>query len=329
MRLKVYEEKFARREGDECWRLNVRRLEDAWFLFELVDFFSKHRLLNAIDFNPNSLPGNRRDIEVICQKAIMHLSKTTPRWVHHSCDTKGCREGMVTIDGNEKIRRSMCAAPKQFVAIPHNGINVRQCCPRSPITGGKHQTASKYCEHYQHLTTGHDDSCSTSLMVHITLPIPGLVTSLTPKATGELPDADSNDLLVSCKKSSNVDKFFDTTAGIAAIVRPCGIVVNVTEMYTCESPTQMYIFLLLTFGRGKDIERLKYLAYDRACDLHPFLLNLQKKDVPLAKYLLRSVKFLVDSWHVKKHTEPCCQSPTSERPALSPTSPGFRSHQRS
>ena len=74
-------------------------------------------------------------------------------------------------------------------------------------------------------------------------------------------------------------------------------------------------FLLLTFGRGKDIERLQYVAYDRACDLHPFLLNLQKKDVPLAKYLLRSVHFLVDSWHVKKHKEPCCQSPSSERPA--------------
>ena len=180
------------------------------------------------------------ETEDICQKANMHMFKITPRWVHHSCDIEGCNEGMVTINGNEKIRRSMCAAPKQFVAIPHNGINVRQCCPRSPITGGQHQTASKYCEHHQYLTTGLDDS--TSLMVRITLPIPGLVTSLTPKATGELPDSDSVDLLVGCKKLSNVDKFFDTTAGIAAIVRPCGIVVNVTDMYTCKSPTQMYIF---------------------------------------------------------------------------------------
>lgn len=64
---------------------------------------------------------------------------------------------------------------------------------------------------------------------------------------------------------------------MATIVRPCGIVVNFMEMFTCESPTQIYVFAF-TFAHGRDISRLKFVAYDRACDLHPFLCNLEKKE---------------------------------------------------
>ena len=61
-------------------------------------------------------------------------------------------------------------------------------------------------------------------------------------------------------------------------------------MYTCESPTQMYIFLVFTFAHGKDISRCKFVAYDRACDLHPFLCNLEKKGSYFAEFLLKHVK---------------------------------------
>ena len=80
-------------------------------------------------------------------------------------------------------------------------------------------------------------------------------------------------------------------AGIAAIVRPCGIIGNVTEMYTCESMTQMYLFSLGTFACGKDIQHLKWLGYNRACGFEPFLQNLAKKDIHLAKYLQNNTKF--------------------------------------
>ncbi len=73
------------------------------------------------------------------------------------------------------------------------------------------------------------------------------------------------------------------------MVRPCGIVVNFTEMFTCESPTQIYLFLVFTFARGHDFDRLRYIAYDRACDLHPFLINLEKKGAYFTKHLLRNV----------------------------------------
>ena len=192
------------------------------------------------------------------------------------------------------------------------------------MTGGRHQKASKYCDRHQYLETeGSDGIDDSSLVVRIPLSTPNVQSSLACDAVGTLPDADSNDL-VGCKKASNVNRFYNTTAGIAAIVHPCGVVVSFTEMYTCESATQMYIFLLLTFGRGKDIERLQFLAYDRACVLHPFLRNLQK-DVYLAKFLLRNVKFLVDAWHVQKHTEPCCQPLTADQDAgpYHPSHPSF------
>jgi len=71
---------------------------------------------------------------------------------------------------------------------------------------------------------------------------------------GTLPDSDSDELLKGCRKQSNVNHY-DRTAGEAAMVRPCGNV-NFSEMFSCESPMQMYIFLVFTFAHGKDIDRL-------------------------------------------------------------------------
>ena len=81
-------------------------------------------------------------------------------------------------------------------------------------------------------------------------------------------------------------------------------------MYTCESMTQMHLFLLGTFARGKDINHLKYLGYDRACGLEPFLQNLAKKDIYLAKYLLKHTRFLVDRFHMLRVTQRSAACPS-------------------
>jgi hypothetical protein len=81
----------------------------------------------------------------------------------------------------------------------------------------------------------------------------------------------------------------------------CILIVNAVEMFTCESPTQVYLFLIMTFARGQDIQRLRYLGYDRACDLHPFLVKLEKKGAFFAKWLNENVTFFVDNFHVAKH----------------------------
>lgn len=104
-----------------------------------------------------------------------------------------------------------------------------------------------------------------------------------------------------------VNRYRTQTAGILAAVRPCGVVVSFMEMYTCESPTQAYVFLWLTFEKClEDLQMLKYCGYDRACDLHPFIEGMSKKGGVGAKIIDEDVKFLVDKFHCIKHTEPCC-----------------------
>ena len=76
----------------------------------------------------------------------------------------------------------------------------------------------------------------------------------------------------------------------------------------------MYVFLSFTFGHGRDIDRLRYVVYDRSYDLHPFLCNLEKNGAYLASFLLKHVKFLVDRFHVEGHTEPCCKLPSIDDP---------------
>ena len=59
--------------------------------------------------------------------------------------------------------------------------------------------------------------------------------------------------MVGCRKVKGINRFFDRMAGDMALVCPCGIFVNTTVMYTCESPTQVYLFLVM---RANDIDRL-------------------------------------------------------------------------
>jgi len=210
--------------------------------------------------------------------------------------------GYCSLDGLEKVTRPMCALPKSKVVAGLTSetkmLNIIQCCYDSPVMGGKHQIPSKYC-------IDHSDEGSNSKPISM----PADYEYFHTKSTGEvpLPDTEDSNLFVGCKKYAKVNRFYDRTAGIMALVRPCGIIANFNEMFTCESPTQAYIFIYSTFGRSlDDLRRLKYLGYDRSCDLHPFLKNLERKGSQGAKILLDNVKFMVDLWHCEKHKEATC-----------------------
>ena len=114
------------------------------------------------------------------------------------------------------------------------------------------------------------------------------------KFVGDIPEHDGLESEQGgCKSKERVTRYMDRTAGLLTAVRLCGIIVKAQEMYTCESCTQVYAFLLLTFGRTTDdLMRLKFVGYDRACDFHPFFINLSKKGNVGAKILLNHVKFL-------------------------------------
>ena len=80
-----------------------------------------------------------------------------------------------------------------------------------------------------------------------------------------------------------------------------------TEMSISKSLTQVFLFILRTFLQDvADIGRLKYLGYDRACGLVPYLRNQAKNGSSGAILLLQRVKFLVDIFHVSNHTKAVC-----------------------
>ena len=82
------------------------------------------------------------------------------------------------------------------------------------------------------------------------------------------------------------------------------------EMFTCESSTQVYLILLRTFVHDAHaVLRLRYLGYDRACNLKPYLEKKARQGGAGAKLLLDRVEILVDAFHCKNHTEPCCMPP--------------------
>lgn len=227
--------------------------------------------------------------------------------------------GYCSLDGLEKVSRVMCGAPRSKMvggtSLEGSLLKIVQCCPETPVIGGKNKQPSKFCAAHAANTDGNCvTECSSTLLPpehrHFS------------RQTGEveLPENDDDSFVVGCKKASNVNKFYDRTAGILALVRPCGIIVNFSEMFTCESVTQAYVFIFTTFGRSlEDLDRLKYLGYDRTCDLHPFLKNLKKRGSVGAKILLSNVKFMVDLWHCNKHREATCMPPDNPKCKYHPT----------
>lgn len=316
-RLAAFKEVFSRSKNtaSSSWKLNEKRLEDSWFLYNVILYYQSESCLATQDLGTDPNKGNRRDIEDLCEQVNLHRSLKSPKWISHKCSMKGRSEGFAVVDGNEKLNRPICAAPRCKVSLPHQYICMTSLCSRSPMTGGKHLKPSKFCAVHSDLPEQSTSSSSSPPAPHAPDPI------LEKDKVGNLPDNDDESLLIGCRKVKGVTKFYDRTAGILALVRPCGVIVNTVEMYTCESPTQVYLFLLMTFARGQDIQRLRYLGYDRACDLHPFLRNLESKGAFFAKWLNEKVTYFVDSFHVAKHTEPCCMPPENPQCKYHPSLP--------
>ena len=74
----------------------------------------------------------------------------------------------------------------------------------------------------------------------------------------------------------------------------------------------MSSFVIINSINVTQVEDALNEAYDRSCDLHPFLNNLRKKGNVGAKIILEHVKFLVDIFHVLKHKEECCMPPDNQ-----------------
>ena len=81
----------------------------------------------------------------MCEKMWVDICLSKNKWISHKCKRPGCAEGYVTVDGNEFLKRSKCAAPIEKIKARKDLPNVILCCTNSPLPGGKHQIASKMC----------------------------------------------------------------------------------------------------------------------------------------------------------------------------------------
>lgn len=273
-------------------QLNKTRVEDAYFLYKLQEFY-KHGL--SVDIDPAS---NRIDIDDLCDEAVQQVFTSENAWKQHMCEVKGCSEGFVMCDGNEKLSRRICAAPRESFKLASNMPRIVSRCGNSPIFGGQHQKASKFCK--QHTHYGEVEPVPKKIM--ITLRIPDqIVTTRIVDISATLPSNSDTSMHTACKSIENVKRYHDKTAGIMAVVRPCGIILDCRELYTCESSSQLFVQLLKLIDEpGINI---RYIGYDRACEFKPFLRNL-KGNVGAAKLL--EAEYLVDNFHIAGHKRAEC-----------------------
>ena len=86
--------------------LNPDRLETAWFIYRIKEFQTMLRW-------PRKEKSKELDLEEMCRRVYNGVkSAFETRWLNHICEDKGCRGRYVVIDGNEKMFRSICSAPK-------------------------------------------------------------------------------------------------------------------------------------------------------------------------------------------------------------------------
>ena len=134
--------------------LNAQRLEEGWFILKLCQFHQSRG-----DYSRNfhtELVNGRKDIEQLCKAAYEVFSTEVPQWIHHKCSVTGCSTGYETLDGNEKLTRTMCSAPHCKVYIRSGGVSVISCCRNTPALGGNNVKGYKYCPSHQN----HEDTQS-------------------------------------------------------------------------------------------------------------------------------------------------------------------------
>ena len=108
----------------------------------------------------------------------------------------------------EKVHRAMCAASRVRIvggSTPETCVlNVINCCPESPVMGGKHQQPSRFCHlHMPAVQLAEHEAVNLS-----TFP-PEHRNFLRQRNEVTLPDNDNSSLLIGCKKPCNVDRFYD------------------------------------------------------------------------------------------------------------------------
>lgn len=259
-------------------KLCAKRIEDAFLVYNMA------LILPNFTYNEVRMKNRELDIEEMMLSIYpsarnLFLAKS----IYHSCSVIGCKERYLVIDGNEKRFRSICAEGRQDVKRLDQGLPniVLKCINVPDIKNG-----SKYCkDHFKNNKRTEierlDVRITRSMNVDTVIRIEG-----------------------ECRKDSNVPKYVQRTAGMFYGFRPCGYRVFSMEMYTAESLSSVFVALADIFG-SEEIKELKGLVYDRACGLSKTVTKMAQKGNRVAENYSK-LDYIVDSFHIKGHTEPNC-----------------------
>ena len=163
-------------------------------------------------------------------------------------------------------------------------------CIRNPKRGNQYQKSSKFCEFHADQKFG--DTMETVDLRPITRSFKRKIPPTVTSSEG-------------CKDEKKVDRFYERTAGMFYAFRPCGIRLSHWEMYTAESLSNVFLFLIDLFGQYPNVDQISGIVYDRACDLHPFLKRLSKEGNETASQF-KLLTHIVDIFHAEKHTQAKC-----------------------
>ena len=265
--------------------LNPDRLESAWFVYRISQFSQFRSNLPW----PRKSKSKELDVEELSKIVYRDIkNEIDDIWKSHICEEPGCRERFVIIDGNEKMYRAICAAEKKRIIGGKGNPNGYDICIRNPVRGNQHNASSKFCKNHENESSG-----KTAEVLDLR-PITRSITQNIPKAI----KSDEG-----CKEDKNIVKYYNRTAGMFYLFRPCGIRLGNYEMYTAESVSDIFKYLIDLFGATPHL--LTGVGYDRVCDLHPFIRRLAANGHEIAKRYA-DLLYLVDIFHVEKHVRPKC-----------------------
>ena len=80
-------------DKEHPWKLTEKCIEDAWFVYTLVDFYKSRVVLSSTNFASDKTVSLRFDVDTMCEMAWEKITGATNPWIHHKCGKVGCSEG--------------------------------------------------------------------------------------------------------------------------------------------------------------------------------------------------------------------------------------------
>jgi len=251
------------------------------------------------------------DVEALCTEVIAPLVDTFRVWVYHRCEETGCNQRVAIVDGNMVSKRKICAAPGDKIISSHKSeLNIYEKCIKNPLRGKK----KFFCE--DHENHGEIVAAETSERQDLRPQTRQWAKEMEEK--GLLPKVDDMSQIgeeEECRKNENINvvkppkenKRGLTTAGIMVWVRPCQIILHLSEIYHAESLTQWTTSMIDTFGVKPNKRDIRWACGDRACGFCPFLeKRAAAGNEVIQRYLEVIEGFPLDKFHAKGHKQPQC-----------------------